>query len=127
MDTVSEGVTRAGVGSASQSPLAHESAPNFSYVAALFPSLGETLTYHCRTGGERPVWPPLLAFLLTPFPKVHPLGKSRVPGRGGFACFGLSPPPGQRCDLFYFALESPRCWTGPAAVGLSFQVRLPWV
>ena len=67
------------------------------------------------------------AFLLMPFPKVHPLGKGPVPGRGGFAGFGLSPPPGQRCDLFYFALESPRCWTGPAAVGLSFQVRLPWV
>src|SRR5271156_6004710 len=62
-----------------------------------------------------------------PFPKVHPLGKSPVPGLGGFAGFGLWPPPRQRCDLFYFALESPQCWTGPAAVGLSFQVRLPWV
>jgi hypothetical protein len=80
-----------------------------------------------KTGERRGSTPFVHAFLLMPLPKVHPLGKCRVPGRGGFACFGLSPPPGQRCDLFYFALDSPRCWTGPAAVGLSFQVRLPWV
>jgi hypothetical protein len=38
--------------------------------------------------------PFIQTFLLMPFPKVHPLGRSRVPGLGGFACFGLSPPLG---------------------------------